>query len=315
MIKNYLLIITKILIISFCLLMINEVLPQEPKIFTRMDFDLTGPVKSCRVITDYGKEDFEFNSDGMLTKSVTRYSDNDYDVSYYKYADNRLVERRDERYQDGIFDPITSMAHFYSYDSVPETRITEKILSYNKDFQEQHEYIYNDEGKITRIIRSHAEGVDETQVEYSTYKTEQTISYLLNGKLQRTVRSSTKKGEDGQEIQLVLIKYFIEGIPERATERELNSEGLLLSELEFVYDPGEKSFIALEKKEYHYGERDQLEAMTATQGKRVNKEEYLYQFDNNDGGNWVKKIITPENSYTTRVIEYFDPVRNEDEQR
>lgn len=128
MIKNYLLIITKILIISFYLLMINEVLPQEPKIFTRMDFDLTGPVKSCRVITDYGKEDFEFNSDGMLTKSVTRYSDNDYDVSYYKYADNRLVERRDERYQDGIFDPITSMAHFYSYDSVPETRITEKYF-------------------------------------------------------------------------------------------------------------------------------------------------------------------------------------------
>ena len=312
--KNYLLILFKTLIIAFAILLAFPVFPQEPKIFTRTDFDLQGPVKSCRVITDYGKEDFEFNSEGLLTKSVTRYNENNYDVSYYKYENNRLTERRDERYQDGRFDEMTSMAHFYSYDSVPQTKITERILSYNKEFQEQYDYLYNEEGQLTGIRRSHAEGVDETQIDYSTYKDETTISYVLNGKLQRTIRKSAKKQKDGQEVKVVLVKHFIDGIPEKAIERVLNQDGLLLSELYFAYQPSEKSFAPLNKKEFNYDERKQLESVTSTSGEVKDKEEYIYQFDDSEGGNWVKKIITPENSYTTRVIEYYDPVRSPESQ-
>ena len=312
--KNYLLTFIKPLIISAAFLLGTTLYPQEPKIFTKTDFELSGPVKSCRVITDYGKEDFEFNDEGLLTKSITRYNDKDYDVSYYKYQDNRLIERRDERYQDGRFDEVTSMAHFYSYDSVPQTRITEKILSYNKDFQEQFEYFYNSDNKLERMLRSHAEGVDETLVEYSVFKDESTATYLLNGQLQKTVRTSRKKQNDGNALQVVLIKEFIEGIPEKATERILNSEGLLLSELYFVYQHSEKSFVPLNKKEYDYDDRDQLESVTSTSGELKNREEYIYQFDDNEGGNWVKKIITPENSYTTRVIEYYDPIREKENQ-
>ena len=270
--KNYLLTFTKILIISVAFLLVTPLFPQEPKIFTRTDFDLQGPVKSCRVITNYGKEDFEFNNEGLLTKSVTRYNENNYDVSYYKYENNRLIERRDERYQDGKFDEMTSMAHFYSYDSVPEMNITEKIISYNKEFQEQYDYKYNQDGKLINMRRSHAEGVDETQIEYTTYKDETTVSYILNGRLQRTERRSSKKLKDGQKAEVVLVK------------------------------------------EYNYDDRDQLESITSTSGELKNTEEYVYQFDNSEGGNWVKKIITPDNSYTTRVIEYYDPIRSPDNQ-
>ncbi len=312
--KNYLLTFSKTLIFSAILLLAAPVFPQEPKIFTKSDFDLSGPVKFCRVITDYGKEDFEFNDEGLLTKYITRYNDKNYDVSYYKYEDNRLVERRDERYQDGRFDELTSMAHFYSYDTVPQTRITEKILSYSKDFQEQYEYFYNDDNKLERMLRSHAEGVDETVVEYSVFKDESTATYILNGRLQKTVRTSQKKQDDGSQIEVVLIKEFIEGVPEKAIERILTSDGLLLSELYFVYQPGEKAFVPLNKKEYDYDDRDQLESVTSTSGELKNREEYIYQFDGNEGGNWVKKIITPENSYTTRVIEYYDPIRKKDSQ-
>lgn len=312
MIKNYLLINFKTVIIFGALMMAFPALPQEPKIFTRSDFDLTGPVKTCRVITDYGKEDFEFNSDGLLTKSVTRFNGNDYDVSYYKYENQKLIERRDERYQDGVFDEITSMAHFYTYDSLPQTKITERILSYNKEFQEKYEYFYNNEGQLVRMLRSHAEGVDETQVDYSTYKDESTVSYMMNGLLQKTVRTSTKKKEDGEELKIVLVKTFIEGVPEKATEQIVNSRGLLISELDFNFSPKEKSFVPLTKKEFFYDQQDQLESVTSTSGQLKDIEEYLYQFDGNDTGNWVKKIITPENSYTTREIEYYDPVRRPD---
>ena len=312
--KNYLLIFTKTLIISTALLLAIPVFPQEPKIFTRTDFDLQGPVKTCRVITDYGKEDFEFNNEGLLTKSVTRFNERDYDVSYYKYENNRLIERRDERYQDGAFDERTSMAHFYGYDSLPEVKITERILSYDKEFQEQYEYLYNQEGKLTAIRRSHAEGVDETEIEYSTYKDETTVSYLLNGRLQRTERSSSKKLKNGQLVKVVLVKEFIDGIPEKATERILGADGLLISELYFVYQSKEKSFVPLSKKEYNYDDQKQLESITSTTGELRNTEEYIYQFDSIEGGNWVKKIITPDNSYTTRVIEYYDPIRSPENQ-
>ena len=311
MIKNYLLICINILMFSICLLYPAVAFPQEPKIFTRSDFDLSGPVKTCRVITDYGKEDFEFNSDGLLTKSVTRYNENNYDISYYKYKSDQLIERRDERYQDGVFDENTSMAHFYSYDTVPSTVISEKILSYNKEFQEQYDYHYDINGQLFKIIRSHAEGVDETQIEYSEFKGETTVSYILNGLLQKTIRTSYLKMDDDSEVRVVLTKYFLEGVPERAVEQIINSNDQLISELEFTYQPSEKSFVPQAKKEYVYDSQDQLESVTSTLGKFKDIKEYLYQFDNSEGGNWVKKIITPENSYTTRIIEYYDLIRKE----
>lgn len=309
MIKNYLLNLLKTITILGSLLFALTVLPQEPKIFTRSDFDLSGPVKSCRVITDYGKEDFEFNNEGYLTKSVTRYSGNDYDVSYYKYDAGRLIERRDERYQDGAFDEITSMAHFYSYDSLPKPKVVEKILSYNKEFQEQYEYFYAKDGRLTRMLRSHADGVDETIIKYTTYKDEHTVSYMLNGLLQKTVRTSAKKLKDGTQVNIELIKQFIEGVPEKATERTLNEKALVISELDFEYSTKEKSFVPLAKKEFTYDEQDKLESVTSILGKDEDTKEYVYQFDGNEEGNWVKKIVTPENSYTTRLIEYYAPIQ------
>ena len=306
MIKNYLLIYLNSVIILGLALLPQLVSPQEPKIFTRTDFDLSGPVKSCRVITDYGKEDFEFSNDGLLTKSVTRYNENDYDISYYKYDNKQLVERRDERYQDGKFDPATSMAHFYEYDSIPEKRVTERILSYDKVFQEQYDYIYNKDNKLVRKVHSHSGSVDETLVEYTTYKDEVTVSFVKNGLLQKTVRTSTKKAKDGSAIKIVLEKHFLDGIPERAEEHTLNEQGQLISKLDFVYKPKEKSFVPLSKHDYSYDSKGKLESITSTSGNFSDSQEYLYQFDGRENGNWVKKIITPENSYTTRVIEYYE---------
>ena len=306
MIKNYLLIYLNVVIILGLGLLPQIVSPQEPRIFTRTDFDLFGPVKTCRVVTDYGKEDFEFNNQGLLTKSVTRYNDKNYDISYYKYENAQLVERRDEQYQDGQFVPATSMAHFYSYDSVPIRKITEKILSYDKAFQEQYDYIYNDDNKLVSTVHSHSGGVDETAIEYTSYKEEMTVSYIKNGLLQKTVRTSTKSTPEGAELQVILEKYFLDGVPEKAEESVLDNNGQLLSEVDFVYDVKEKSFAPLSKKEYFYDELGKLESTTSTSGKLSDSKEYLYQFDGREEGNWVKKIITPENSYTTRVIEYYE---------
>ena len=107
---------------------------QEIQLFTLEDFDLRNEVKFCLVSTDYGKEEYDFNKKGFLTKSVTRYNDTDYDVVHYKYEEGDLIEKRSESYRDNAFDPSTSIAHFYEIDSTDNLKIQERIFSYDKEF-------------------------------------------------------------------------------------------------------------------------------------------------------------------------------------
>lgn len=57
---------------------------QEFKIFNVEDFELRGPVKTCLVITDYGREEYQFDQEGRLTKLVTKYNESDYEITLYK---------------------------------------------------------------------------------------------------------------------------------------------------------------------------------------------------------------------------------------
>src|SRR5690606_3807955 len=97
---------------SFLFLSIFQVFglrSQEVQIFKVEDFDLKGKVKSCLVITDYGRELFEFNKEGLLTKTITQYNDSDQDITHYKYEGGELVEKRMESYKNNVLDESTSM--------------------------------------------------------------------------------------------------------------------------------------------------------------------------------------------------------------
>ena len=81
---------------------IGRLQSQEVKIFTIQDFDLKDSVKTNMVVTKYGKETYDFNPDGRLAKAVTKFNDADYSVTYYKYSDSYLVEKRFENYRDNV---------------------------------------------------------------------------------------------------------------------------------------------------------------------------------------------------------------------
>ncbi len=293
--------------------LVNPILlfPQEPKIFTLSDFDLQGRVKSCLVITDYGKEEFEFNEAGLLVKSVTRFNENDYDVTYYKYQGTELLERRNESYRDGGFDKNMSIAHLYAIDTTANKKITEKILSYNNEFLDQYEYRYDQEGRLTGILRSNNEGLDETKIEYSSYKDEFTKSLRLNGIMQKSVRTSYKKKGNGSREKIVLTKEFLEGTPTKAVEAVFDQEERLLRVQNFLYNAKENSFAPSEFLSYEYDDKGMLVAVKSKSGNLETRKEYIYQFDKEEGGNWIKQIITPENSYTTRKIAYYEPLEAE----
>ncbi|MCK5441980.1 MAG: hypothetical protein KAJ23_08825 [Maribacter sp.] len=279
---------------------------QEIKIFTRVDFDLEGPVQSCLVTTKYGKEVYDFNKEGMLTKSVTRYNDTDYDVTYYKYRQEELVEKRFENYRNNIFDSGTSYANFYTIDTIPVRKVTEKIISYDKEFLDRYEYLYNADGILVKIIRTNNDGNDETLIEYTNHKAEQTQTNSLNGTILKSVRNSTKKAKDKTRHRVVLTKNFLEGEPDVALEEIFDTEGKLVSETKFNHDPVKKQFVPIEKITHEYDKMGMLIKSTTKKGKSVDVKEYIYQFDNGETGNWIKEIITPENTYTSRKIRYYE---------
>ncbi|WP_222983998.1 hypothetical protein [Flagellimonas meishanensis] len=292
--------------VPILLILLQSVFPihsQELRIFTVADYDLHGKVKSCLVITDYGRELFEFNEAGLLTKTVTQYNESDQDITIYRYDGKELVEKRMESYKNNVLDEATSIANFYSVDSLPERRIFEKIISYDKEFLEQQEYQYDDLGRLTKIVTSSSGGVDETTFEYTPYKNEMTTSIFNNGVLEKSVRTS-ERNVKGRIQQVVLTKEYLDGEPDSALEEVYDQNEKLVSKERFQYDHGTKKFAPEEKLLYHYSDGILQKIVTETVTTK-SVEEYIFQFDNSPTKNWVKQIITPNNTYTTRVITYY----------
>lgn len=273
------------------------------------DFDLKDSVKTCLVSTKYGKEEYDFNRKGLLTKSVTRYNESDYDVVYYKYQDSLLLEKRSETYRDNKFDPSTSIAHFFELDTTENRKITEKIISYDKEFLDQYVYFYDDKGDLSKIVRTNNEGTDETLVEYKKFKGEYTITYLLNGVPLKSIRTSFQK-KNGANQKIVLTKEFLKGDATKAYEEVFGANEKLLAQQEFEFDMATKKFVPTVRTTFDYDENGML-IEEITRGETIlDKKEYIYQYDQEEGGNWVKQIITPENSYITRKITYYKQKNN-----
>jgi hypothetical protein len=309
--KIYATTILKSLLLLAIFGMVSFAQSQEIKIFTMADFDLKGPVKSCLVSTKYGKEEFDFNKEGKLTKSVTRYNDEDYDVTYYKFQRGDLVEKRFENYRNNIFDSSTSYANFYVIDTIPVRKVTEKIITYDKEFLDRYEYLYNADGILVKIIRTNNDGNDETLIEYTDYKGEQTQTNSLNGTILKSVRNSSKKAKNKSEQRFVLTKKFLEGEPHTALEEIFNSEGKLILETRFIQDPKNKQFALDEVIAYEYDDKGMLIKSVSKSGKITDVKEFIYQYDKGEKGNWIKEIITPENAYITRKITYYEAEASE----
>ena len=288
--------------ILFCLVFSFQSFAQDLKIFTRADFELNGNVKSCTIITDYGREVFEFNEEGVLVKSTTAYNEADQDITTYKYGKGFLLEKRMESYKGNVLDEASSMANFYEIDTTEQKVIREQIISYDKEFVEQQEYVFGEEDRVFKITTSNEEGVDDTKIEYTSFKNEVTKSMFVNGVIEKSVRTSSKKTNSGAEQKIILTKEFVDGEPSDALEQRFNENGMLVYEEVFFRDKDDK-FTTKEVRLYTYNTDGILEKETIKKGNTVSEKEFSFQFDQNK--NWVKKITTPENSYITRKIEYY----------
>lgn len=285
-------------------------LSAQPEVFGRSDFELRGPVRSSTVITDYGEERFEFDPEGKLLKTLTRYSDTDYDITYYRYTEGVLTERRDEVYRDGSFDKSTSFARFYQRDTTAG-KLTETITSYDQQMKEQFTFTYDSIGRVEHIVRIGQEGIDQTRVAFSHQQGEETAEYFLNGQLSKSVRRSESEGT-GERTVTTLVKEYFQGAPQKALEQTRDAKDRLLQETEFTYDSVKSGFRKEQSRVLTYNEDGFLGTETISylnsRGRvtRVVKKEYLYQMDGKTPGNWIRKVITPENSIIARRITYYE---------
>ena len=312
--NNYLLNMLRMLLVPIFLFVAFITNAQKAKLFSTTDFDLTGKVKTCLVITDYGKEEFSFNEEGILTKLLTRYNDSDYDITYYKFSNGEISEKRVENYRDGQFDKNTSIANIYVTDSTDSgIVITEKIISYAKEFLDQYEYTYNKQGELTAILRNYDDGIDNTLVSYEEVNGEKTTTYTLDGEIQKTIRISERITKSGNKHRVELTKDYISGKPYKAVEHIYNHQDKLISETNFEFNEKSKSFTSKEVKTYTYNKIGMLTTLTSKQkGKLETVKSYIYQYDDGEKGNWIKQIITPDNSYITRKITYYNSNINND---
>lgn len=280
---------------------------QEPESFTRGDFQLRGPVKTCVVKANYGEERFEFDREGRLLKSQTRYSDADYDITHYIFEGHRLKERRHEVYRNRQFDQQTSLAHFYQRDTAAH-RTVEKIVSYDRNLQEQQVLEYDSIGRLQRLVRSDLEGVDETLLEYSSFKEEETVTYRLNGVLLKTVRTSHQP-RGNQILTVTLTKEYLDGQPQRAYEETRDPQGRLVGKTRFSYDREKGSFSTEATTRYSYNQDGLLleETTRLGEGGEPQIRKYIYQMDGADPGNWIRQVVTPEYTIVVRQITYYKP--------
>ncbi len=285
---------------------------QEIEQFTVKDFDLRGSVKQCQVITDYGSEVFEFDERGRLLTVTTKYNEEDRDLTVYKYDNGTVVEKRTESYKNNTLDLSSSMAYLYTVDSTDHKIVKEKIISYDKEFLETQEYHFDDSNQLKRIVISHQNAVDEIIIEYTSYKNETTKTYLENGVIQKSIRESYGKSARGEQQKTILTKEYLDGELDKAVEERLDSNNNLIVKELFLFDSAEKQFESQEKHTYRYNADGFLTKEITKRGNAVGEKEYIYQFDNAPEKNWVKKIVTPDNSYVTRKINYHVAAENKE---
>ncbi len=289
---------------------------QEIKTFKISDFNLNGNVKSCSVITDYGKEEYYFDTIGRLTKSVTRFNDFDYGATYYKYKNNELVEKRVENYRDNTFDKSISLANFYKIDTSANRKVTEKIVSYtNKKLLEQNVYRFNENGELIKMTHTDTDGTDENIISHDTIDGKKTTTQTLNGKPLETIQTWNEELEDGSLLTVKTIEKYFDGVLNTKSQEVYNADKKLISKTDSLFDTSTEKWISQENTRYTYGENGILAKTEINRGDLMITKEYIYQFDGTENHNWVKEIITPDNTYKTRKITYYEAADTSEEDK
>jgi hypothetical protein len=298
--------ITKTVFPCFALFTAILVYGQEPEVFTRSDFQVRGPVKQLIVRASYGLEQFDFDRSGRLTKSVTRYSEKDYDITYYIFSGNVLKERRDEVYRDGVIDRQSSIARVYQIDSLAN-QMLEAVSSYDRSITERLSLQYDSLQRLIQVRRAYNEGVDETRVDYESKENKELQHFSINGMRYKSV-ATFSADSIGSGYQIIRTESFRMHVPQTAYEMVSDAQGRKISEYRYGFNADSDTWEVEQLIRYTYNKDGLVATQTsysATGQVTPPVLEFTYQMDGASPANWVRQVTQPELSIVARQIFYY----------
>ncbi len=279
---------------------------QEVRIKKLSDYQLQGPVKKCTVLTSYGKEVFEFNRKGWLERVTSFFNDEDYHVTHYKYSPSGIQERRIEYYERGIIDREASIANFYQMDSLSSKVKSERIVDYTGRIIEKRNYVYDSLKRIKTISKSSTQGRYTTQISYATDSLGSSftkafyIDSILKKKIDSVLPLNNSKG-----AYTLITRQYIDSLAVEESSLLLNTKDKVTLREKSFFDLDENKWVLISSIQYQYDSNGKLIEQKTQQGNSLFTQQFTYQVDGSPYSNWIKQIILPNLTYTTRIIEYF----------
>ncbi len=272
----------------------------------RWDYGLNGPVKKCTVLTSYGKELFSFTRDGKLEQLISFYDENNYQQISYTFKDSLLVERRIELYEAGQLDGEASVINIYEYDSTAILK-REVIVDYKGRSQEESNYSYDTLHRLKEIKKLTKNGQLTTQMSRLKDSLGHYITtVLIDSVIKQQTDSIPALSMMSDSLINVRNVFFLDGIKDRAETVKYDQRSNVIYLKNEFYLMDSNQWYVEKEEQFEYNEKNQMIKKITKEGTTTFTQNIVYQTDGTQYQNWVKQIVMPNMSYTTRIIEYFD---------
>lgn len=313
--ENYFTSFTRFFLFLFFVNSCNLLNSQDLNLITLKDYNLKGKVQHCIVSADYGNEEFYFDRDGILTKSITRYGEEDYTITAYAIQDKTLIQKNIEVYNNGELDKSVSLAHAYEIRINSHGKIiTERIVNFKNEVFDTYKYVYDKDNRLIKITRNNDKGISETDIVYETDDKGKIVKevHLAGVDTIKVIKKLTPKIDHHEGAYEKLETMYANNQPDMAHLRFIDSTGKVMFEEKL--QAGNKNpyrYYSNTKKTYVYNKNgDIIEEREYRKGTLLKK--FIYEYEYEDFGkdtskpvNWIRKTEKNSKNSITREIEYF----------
>lgn len=189
--------------------------------------------------------------------------------------------------------------------------MVEKIVSYEKELIEENRYFFNENDTLTRMLKIGTDGTDEITFNYRKEEGKTLVVQNLNGVIFKTEETQwTPTEKDSLSKKTVIAHEYINGEPSTRSKEISGPKGNLVFSSKSIYDGPTKKWILQKEQYFTYDDNGILSQCSEKQGGLSSVKEYIYQFDGSKANNWIKEIITPDNTYKSRKITYYEDSPN-----
>ena len=289
----------KMRLICVFLGLVQSVLGQNNDFKTVDDFDLNGWVKSCEIQTAYGSEILHFNRDRSLKKIVTLFNELDREQITFTYKDQALSEKIIEVFRENALRKELSFYHKFSRND----RIYEELIFSLEGVLVARNQIEVD--SLGNTLKSLSESPDQQTLQLIEKRMSSAVDSVFTYSDERlTALEVLKRSLTTQKVIEQLEVSYTDSVIARKVYTFFDQFSLPVSVVDSMFDGQTADFVSAQVRRYSYTNK-RLMATVETTGNQSLKKTYVYQLDNSDPPNWVKRIEQPSNQYITRRIIYY----------